>query len=146
LDELTTVVVLVRPQADKIQSLVNDKTSSGSVSSADAFAESHFRDIENNFTHTWLESKKLYSKVIVVHRDDLLSTAGVREVLKRILPNEVQRPVLRPIHPNRFSQRDSRHRQLTLSLEMRWKIEEYFKDTNYDLYFKTGVYLTGDCT
>ena len=140
-----TVLLLVRPQADLLQSLVNDKGSSGVVRDADAYALAHLRDASNNFTLTYEQSVELFDRVVVIHHDELLSLAGLRSVFARVFPDRPVANVSRPIHPNRFSQRDPRHRQLTLSLDTRWKIEDHYRDANCAFFRRTGVYLSGEC-
>lgn len=140
----TTILLLVRSQADLIQSLINDKGSSGHVQDVEKFAATHMRDVSNNFTLTYKKSTEIFNTVNVIHHDELLSLAGIRSVFARIFPNLPVANISRPIHPNRFSQRDPRHRQLTLSLDMRWKIEDYYEKSNCDFFRKTGVYISGD--
>ena len=140
----TTVLLLVRSQADLIQSLINDKGSSGNVQNADKYAATRMRDATNNFTLTYEQSTEIFDTVNVIHHDELLSVAGIRSVFARVFPNLSIAKISRPIHPNRFSQRDPRHRQLTLSLDMRWKIEDYYEKSNCAFFRKTGVYISGN--
>lgn len=139
-----TVILLVRPQADRIQSLINDKLSSGKIRDVDKFALSQLSKIENNFTHILFQTIDMFKDVQIVHHDELLSVAGVNSIFRRVFPNLSSQTIERPIHPNRFSQRDPRHTQLPMSLSTRWKIEDYFEKDNCNFFKKTKVYIQGD--
>ena len=140
----TSIILLVRPQADRMQSEINDKMTSGNVRNSDSWVSTHMKDQINNFTLTYQQSIDLFDSVKIVHHDELLSISGIKSVFSRIFPDIPSRNVSRPIHPNRFAQRDPRHRQIVMSLDARWKIEDYYEQTNCDFYRMTNMYISGD--
>ena len=141
----TTVVVLVRPQADVLQSFVNDRGSSGEVRDPDATALERMRFPVQFYSHLRDDSAGLLQDRRRPSRRAPLfcgSALGTHPHISTLSP-----PVFlsRPIHPNRFTQRDPRHRQMPLSLATRWAIEDFFEQTNCAFFRITGVYLSGAC-
>ena len=138
--DYVTAILLVRKQEDRIQSLFNDALSSPPISNLQSAVKSQLAHPENNFTKTLELSEGM--RVVVVHHDELLSSSGVVSVVKRITGIDVMSP--RPIHPNRATQKDSRHRDMHIPVSLKQAIAEHFEKTNCDFYHRTGTYISGD--
>lgn len=147
----TTVVLLVRPQADILQSYYMTHASEYggyTQDAADRFAE-HNKDWEwLDFYKTYKYTTKMFKRVVVVHHDEVLSLAGEKRVVSAINAladgaYELQMPTTVP-HANVGSSVDHRHggnQRTCLSAGTRASIMKHFLESNMRFYNATGVWL-----